>query len=43
MSVKKDCPCPKKECPRNGNCEECRANHSAQGNLPACEREKQGS
>ncbi|MCL2861148.1 MAG: alpha/beta hydrolase [Firmicutes bacterium] len=35
-----DCPCPKKECENNSNCETCRAKHKAAGNLPYCLREK---
>ena len=41
MSVNKDCPCPKKECPNNGKCEQCRANHANKDVPPVCEREKQ--
>jgi len=35
-----DCPCPKKKCKNNSNCESCRDKHKAAGNLPYCLREK---
>jgi len=35
-----DCPCPKKECENNSNCEPCRTKHKMAGNLPYCLREK---
>jgi hypothetical protein len=35
-----DCPCPKKNCPRRGHCQQCEAYHGAKGKLPYCFREK---
>ena len=35
-----DCPCPKRNCPRHGYCEECKAYHAAKGKLAYCLREK---
>ena len=35
-----DCPCTA-DCVRHGDCEACRANHAARGNLPTCERNKE--
>lgn len=32
------CPCKKKDCPRNKNCEQCQANHHSNGGLTTCER-----
>ena len=32
------CPCPKKNCPRRGQCRECAAYHDAKGKLPYCFR-----
>jgi hypothetical protein len=32
------CPCPKKNCPRRGQCYECAAYHGAEGKLPYCFR-----
>jgi hypothetical protein len=34
------CPCPKKSCPRRGQCEACAAYHGEKGKLPFCFREK---
>jgi len=34
------CPCPKKSCPRRGQCQECAAYHEAKGKLPFCFRER---
>lgn len=36
---KVDCRCPKVECPRHDQCEECREHHDKKGDLPFCERE----
>jgi len=33
-----ECPCPKKSCPRRGQCRECAAYHGAKGKLPYCFR-----
>ncbi|PKM74324.1 MAG: hypothetical protein CVU91_00190 [Firmicutes bacterium HGW-Firmicutes-16] len=42
MEEKKDCPCPKKNCPRHGKCDECRSYHAEhKKHPPYCEREKQ--
>ena len=39
MEVKtQNCPCPKKECENNTNCETCRIKHKTAGNLPYCQR-----
>jgi hypothetical protein len=35
-----DCPCPKKNCPRRGQCRECTAYHDAKDRLPYCFRTK---
>ncbi len=35
-----DCPCPKVECERHGNCDECEENHTSKGALPFCKREE---
>lgn len=32
-----DCPC-RRKCPRHGDCEACRANHTGRGGPPFCER-----
>lgn len=32
------CPCPSKNCPRHGQCQECAAYHADQGKLPFCFR-----
>lgn len=35
-----DCPCPKKECPNHGNCEECNKAHTNNPKYPPfCQRE----
>jgi hypothetical protein len=34
-----DCPCPKKECPNHGNCEECNKAHANSKQPPFCQRE----
>ncbi|MEA4894693.1 MAG: hypothetical protein VB064_05480 [Oscillospiraceae bacterium] len=40
MEETKDCPCPKKKCPRHGNCNECRAYHAEYKKYPPyCERQ----
>ena len=33
-----NCPCPEKECPRHGKCEECVNHHDEKGELPYCAR-----
>lgn len=33
-----DCPCPSRNCPRHGQCQECTAHYAAQGTLPFCLR-----
>jgi len=38
---KKDCPCKKKNCPRYGDCEACRAFHAASKRKLPCERKTQ--
>ena len=42
MAVNEICPCKKKKCERNGNCDECRKHHSeSKRQIPvACEKEK---
>jgi hypothetical protein len=35
-----DCPCPKRNCPRRGQCTECAAYHGAKGKQPYCLRKK---
>jgi hypothetical protein len=35
-----NCPCPKKDCPRHSNCEECVKYHKAKNELPFCAREE---
>ena len=32
------CPCAKVSCPRNRDCDACRANHHGKGSKTACER-----
>ena len=42
MEEKKDCICPRKDCPRYGRCDECCAHHAAnKKHPPYCERQKQ--
>ena len=38
--IRKDCPCPKKKCPRFGKCKECIEYHKKRNQLPYCERPK---
>jgi hypothetical protein len=33
-----NCPCPEKECPRHGKCEECVKHHTEKGEDPYCAR-----
>ncbi|MGD9131796.1 MAG: hypothetical protein PVH73_09530 [Candidatus Bathyarchaeota archaeon] len=33
-----NCPCPEKECPRHGKCEECVKHHKEKGEDPYCAR-----
>lgn len=33
-----NCPCTKRDCPRNRNCEECKAAHHSKGGKTTCER-----
>ncbi|MFB0920611.1 MAG: hypothetical protein QMB62_06975 [Oscillospiraceae bacterium] len=41
MEENKACSCPKKNCPRHGKCDVCRAHHAEhKKNPPYCEREK---
>lgn len=42
MTDNENCPCKRIKCKRYGNCEACRAYHSASKSkpLPVCEREK---
>lgn len=40
FAVQTDCPCPKKNCPRRGQCQECAAYHGAKGKLPYCFRQR---
>ncbi len=35
---KEPCPCEEFNCPRHGNCSECRAKHYNEGSKPKCER-----
>jgi hypothetical protein len=35
-----NCPCPKKKCPRRGDCIPCREYHAIKNKLPRCERPK---
>ena len=35
-----DCPCPSKNCPRRGQCQECAAHHAVKGRLSFCLRAK---
>lgn len=38
---RKDCPCPKRRCPRHLHCKECYTYHKNRGNmLPFCLRKK---
>jgi hypothetical protein len=36
--INKTCPCPYKECERNGNCEECQDHHHKEGGKTFCEK-----
>jgi hypothetical protein len=38
LVAQSDCPCPKKNCRRHGQCRECAAHHAAKGALPYCQR-----
>ncbi|NLH00481.1 MAG: hypothetical protein GX488_01030 [Clostridiales bacterium] len=38
MEIDKKCVCPNIKCDRHGNCDACRAFHSAKGDKPMCER-----
>ena len=40
LAVQTDCPCPKGNCPRRGQCQACAAYHGAKGKLPYCFRQK---
>ena len=40
LAVQMDCPCPKKNCPRHGHCQECAAYHAAKDGLSYCFRRK---
>ena len=40
LAVQTDCPCPKRNCPRRGRCQECAAYHGVKGKLPFCFRQK---
>jgi hypothetical protein len=37
---KKECPCPYKDCVRNGNCDECKKYHHSAGEKTYCEKQK---
>ncbi len=38
-----NCPCPKKNCPRHGDCAACRSHHAANKWYPPyCDRRKKG-
>jgi len=37
-ALNENCPCQKIDCPRHGNCIECRAHHSAKGHLTTCQK-----
>lgn len=37
MDKNKSCPCPKANCPRHGNCDECRAFHAGK-KPPYCQQ-----
>jgi hypothetical protein len=40
MVVQAECPCPKRSCPRRGQCLECATYYGANGKLPFCLRER---
>jgi len=37
-----DCPCANSTCERHSDCTACLASHKSRGNLPACQRPKEG-
>ncbi len=36
--INHDCECPKKECVRHGNCEECKESHADRESLTHCQK-----
>lgn len=41
MTIRTDCPCKRKDCPRHGDCEACRAHHAKSNRPRPCERKAQ--